>query len=161
MPLYQVVNGTSYHSATPSAVIDALEKARRNHTRIHVSYGDSSTGMDWLEEFDTTGYVGRSMGPTKVPLLLANRRSSGGGAILDHCIVRIRARAGGNVLYSHPSYQFGDLSIRRKPKPITLPNGRTLNIDIVRDGETHASFESTEKARRWVRKLGVVAPIAI
>lgn len=37
--------------------------------------------------------------------------------------------------------------------------GRLLKVDVFRDGQIHASFESTEKARRWVHKLGVVAPI--
>jgi hypothetical protein len=160
MPEYQVVNGTSYHAETPAAVIEILERARQNRTRLHVSYGDRTSGLDWLEEFDAHGYVGRSMGPVKVPLLIANRRSMGGGAMLDHCIVRIRASAGGRVLYQHPTYHFGNLAIRRKAEPVTLPDGRTLNIDVLRDGQLHAAFESIEKARRWVHKLGLVAPIS-
>ena len=159
MPLFQVVNGTSYHVETPAAVIEVLERARQNRTRIHVSYGDAATGKDWLEEFDIAGYVGRSMGPVKVALLVANRRSTGGGAILDHCIVRIRLSAGGGILYQHPNYHFGNLAICPKAEPVTLPDGRTLKIDVIRDGQLHAAFESVEKARRWVHKLGVVAPI--
>ena len=99
MTQYQIVNGTSYHVETPAAVVQVLERARQNRTRIHVSFGDVATGLDWLEEWDINGYVGRSMGPVKVPLLVANRRSTGGGAILDHCIVRIRESAGGRILY--------------------------------------------------------------
>lgn len=157
---YNVVNGTSYHAETPAAVIEVLERARQSRTRIHVSYGDAATGKDWLEEFDIAGYVGRSIGPVKVPLLVANRRSMGGGAILDHCIVRIRASAGGRILYQHPAYHFGNLAICPKAEPVTLPDGRTLNIDVVRDGELHAAFENMDKARRWVHKLGVIAPIS-
>lgn len=160
MPEYQVINGTSYHVETPAAVIEVLERARQNRTRIHVSYGDRTSGLDWLEEFDAHGYVGRSMGPVKVPLLIANRRSLGGGAMLDNCIVRIRASAGGRILYQHSSYHFGTLAIRPKGEPVTLPDGRKLHIDVVRDGELHASFENMDKARRWVHKLGVVAPIS-
>jgi len=163
MKTYQIANGTSYDARTPNEVVAILENARLNRTRLHVSLGHTDgpkAGLDWLEEWDVCGYVGRSMGPVKVPLLVANRRSLGGGAILDHCIVRIRASVGGRVLYQHPTYHHGSLEIRRKTDPIDLPDGRPLTVDVLRDGEIHASFESFEKARRWVHKLGVTAPIA-
>ncbi len=162
MKKYQIVNGTSYHDETPDDVIRVLESARLNRTRLHVSLGETEgpqAGRDWLEEFETQGYVGRSMGPVKVPLLVANRRSTGGGAILDHCVVRIRTSSGGRVLYQHPKYQHGQLEIRRKPEPLTLPDHRVLTVDVFRDQELHASFENHEKARSWVRRLGLVAPI--
>ncbi|MGE3406443.1 MAG: hypothetical protein AB7I37_06470 [Pirellulales bacterium] len=160
MKTYREVNGTSYDARTPEEVIRVLESARQNRTRLHISLGDTATGKDWLEEFESHGYVGRSMGPVKVPLLIANRRSLGGGAILDHCVVRIRTAAGGRVLYQHPAYHHGSLEIRQKADPVELPDGRLLTVDVIRDGELHASFESINKARRWVQKLGVVAPIA-
>ena len=160
MKTYKHINGTSYRNETPDEVIRVLESARQNRTRLHISLGETASGRDWLEEFETHGYVGRSMGPVKVPLLVANTRSLGGGAILDHCIVRIRESAGGRVLYRHPDYHHGTLEIRQKTEPVTLPDGRTLTVDVLRDGELHASFESVEKARRWVHKLGVAAPIA-
>ena len=39
-------------------------------------------------------------------------------------------------------------------------DGRVLTVDVLRDGELHAAFESMAQARRWVQKMGVVAPIA-
>ena len=160
MQNYKNVNGTSYDIRTPEDVARVLENARLHRTRLHISLGDPETGLDWLEEFDTCGYVGRSMGPIKVPLLLANRLSTGGGAILDHCVVRIRRSAGGQVLYWHPSYHHGDLEIRRKTAPLVQPDGRILTVNILRNGRIHAAFENTEQARKWVSKLGVRAPIA-
>ena len=151
----KTINGTTYHEETPDAVIHVLENARQSRTRLHISLGDQETGKDWLEEFETHGYVGRSMGPVKVPLMIANCRSLGGGSILDHCIVRIRESAGGRVLYQHPQYHHGQVEIRQKTEPLGLADGRVLRVDVLRDGELHASFESIEKARRWVRKLGV------
>ncbi len=62
---YQVINGTYYDSRTPIEVINVLEKARLNRTRLHISLGDASTGRDWLEEFECFGFVGRSMGLLK------------------------------------------------------------------------------------------------
>ena len=163
MKTYKTVNGTSYDERTPDEVIAVLESARQNRTRLHVSLGETEgpqAGRDWLDSTDTQGYVGRSMGPVKVPLLIANRRSTGGGAILDHCIVRIRESARGRVLYQNPKYHHGSLEIRRKLAPVELPDGRVLTVDVLRDGELHAAFETVEKARRWVHKLGVTAPIA-
>ena len=165
MKTYKIVNGTSYDSRTPDEVVRILENARANRTQLHISLGETDNdrgaiGRDWLEEFESYGYIGRSMGPTKVPLLIASRRSTGGGALLDHCIVRIRQSAGGRVLYQHPTYHFGNVEIRPKAEPVVLPNGRILTVDVLRDGELHAAFENMAQARRWVNKMGVVAPIA-
>jgi hypothetical protein len=161
MKTYKLINGTSFDERTPDEVIRVLENARQNRTRLHISLGDQQTGRDWLEEFETHGYVGRSMGPMKVPLLVSNRRSLGGGAILDHCIVRIRESAGGRVLWQHPSYHHGQLQIRQKTEPVTLPDGRTLSVDVLRDGEIQAAFENVSKARRYIQKLGVRAEIVV
>lgn len=100
------INGTTYDDRTPLRVAQELERLRGTDTRIRVCYGDVETGQDWGETYDTTGRVGRSMGPVKVPLLIHNRRSIGGASILDRCIVRIsfaNKRDGGD-LYRHPSY---------------------------------------------------------
>ena len=112
-----VVNGTSYHASTPQAVIDVLERARLHHTRIRIHYGDTETGRDWMDVYDVEGTLGRSMGPTKVPLLLTSARSMGGAALLDHCIIRIRYanRKQGGDLYRHPLYHVDQSVIAEWP----------------------------------------------
>lgn len=99
-------DATHYHADTTEEVRRVLESARINGTRIRVHYGDTGTGRDWGDLYDVTGKLGRSMGPMKVPILLHDARSMGGGAILDHCIVRVRHanRSAGGDLYRHPSY---------------------------------------------------------
>lgn len=86
----KTVNGTSYHDDTPEECIKALESARKLGFRIHLDYGCTKTGRSWNEQYEVAGYIGRSLGPQKVPLLIYNKRSIGGGAILDHCILSIR-----------------------------------------------------------------------
>lgn len=87
---YQIVNGTSYHAETSLNVIKWLETSRERKQRIRLFYGDTTiTCHNWNEENDTIGHVGRSTGSIKIPLLIKNSRSFGGGAILDHCIIRI------------------------------------------------------------------------
>lgn len=162
MKSYKLVNGTSYDDRTPEEVIRVLEKARSERNRLHISLGHTdgpNIGLDWLEEFDSHGHIGRSTGSVKVPLLLANSRSTGGGALLDHCIVRIRQSAGGRVLYQHEAYHHGTLAIRTKTEPVQLPDGRVLTMDVLRDGALHAAFEGMAQVRRWLRKLGVEAPL--
>jgi hypothetical protein len=156
MKEYQVVNGTHYDVRTSNAIISVLEKARLNRTRLHISLGDSESGRDWIEENMVYGFVGRSTGSIKIPLLTHNRRSLGGPGLLDHCIVRIRHSSGGGVLYQHPSYHHGKIELRQKNQAIVLEDGRSLLVDVLRDGQTQAAFETVAKAMRYVQKLGLV-----
>lgn len=101
MKEYKEINGTSYDVRTNDKIINVLEKCRRNGTRIILDYGDTETGESWNEVYDITGRLGRSTGNVKIPILLHNSRSIGGGAILDHCIIGIKESKGGKVLYSY------------------------------------------------------------
>ncbi len=101
---YKVVNGTSYHKETPDDLIALLEKLRTSGERVILLYGDIKTGIPWetYGRFDR-GRIGRSMGASKIPLLIRTRRSLGGEGILDHCIVQIRESSkNGKFLYRLP-----------------------------------------------------------
>ena len=89
-----ILNGTTYHDRTSTR----MESIRRQGTRVRFHWGDTATGGD------VTGTISR---PNKIPILILNRRSIGGGAILDHCIVRITATKGGCEIYRHPAYHLG------------------------------------------------------
>lgn len=102
----RIDSGTSYHENTDPKVIEILEACRINQHRIRVVYGDVLTGISWEDRFDVMGRVGRSTGEMKIPLLIHNRRSMGGGSILTHCIIGIRFSTSKLWLYKHPKSTF-------------------------------------------------------
>lgn len=100
-------NGTFYHEQTDEKVVQVLDRFMHDRdTRLRFCFGDADSGKDWEEDLDIIGYIGRSTGDIKIPILLHSKRSSGGGAILDHCIVKIEYanKKKGGVLYQHPTY---------------------------------------------------------
>ena len=103
--MYQERNGTSYNVKTADSMVGLLEAIRLEHARVRFHWGDTTTGQDWGDVYDVCGTISRSTGPIKIPILIHNRRSLGGGAILDHCIVKITTTRGKQVLYQHPNYQ--------------------------------------------------------
>jgi hypothetical protein len=144
---YQVAHGTYYHKEPPAAVIGVLEQVRKGGVRIRLSYGDTETGRDWLDEFSVEGTISRSIGPVKVPILLARRTSFGGPALLDHCIVNIRRTGkGGRVLYKHPKYHMPTFAVQ----PSTLPG---FEAEVLADGKVHARFGTIAQAMRWIGKM--------
>ena len=101
--VYKVTeSGTSYAEKTSDKVIDILERARYRGERIQVFYGDTETGKNWNEEYDTIGTIGRSTGTYKITLLIKNKRSMGGGSILTDRIIAIKQ--GKNVLYKAANF---------------------------------------------------------
>ena len=142
---YKEIDGLFYDERTPEAVCNILSRfyhmsrTGRIAPRLRVWYGDTETGRCWMEENDITGYVGRSTGPIKIPLLIHNSRSYGGGAILDHCIIRITARNPHvnriDCLYSHPDFHIPTITIE--------------GASVLFDGEIHANFKTAEQAHRY------------
>jgi len=96
----KIVNGTSYQSETPESLISVLETIRKQGTRVRVLYGDVKSGVSWND--DALGRIGRSTGPDKIPLIVHNKRSLGGPALLDDCILQVKESKGGKTLWSHP-----------------------------------------------------------
>jgi hypothetical protein len=142
MTVYTENNGTSYAHGTHSKVIAELERARAQCLRVYFRLGDVSTGRDWLEENDLCGYVGRSTGGAKVPLLLGKTRSSGGDAILTDCILLLFVD--GKEVYRHSLYQVPQFQIVDS-KMISHPIG----IQAI-GGKVVANFKTMYQAERWV-----------
>lgn len=110
-------------------------------------YGDTATGRQWVEEHDIFGYIGRSTGTNKVPLLIPKATSIGGGHILDHCIIKIRESKGKMVLYQHPKFTPLVIEIREGS---TLP-GYTCETWV--NGECYGRHKTLAEAQRLKTRL--------
>lgn len=143
---YVVINGTSYELGTDSAIIKVLEEARKSRQRIRIFLGDPLTGECWPEEYDIMGYVGRSYGSAKIPLLVNNKRSMGGSGILTKNIVRITIDH--VTVYENPGFHFkGEFRIANATESlISLGYQATVFIG----NEEQASFKTYDAASRYI-----------
>lgn len=107
--------------------------------RIRVWYGDIKTGLSWNEEHDIMGYIGRSTGTDKIPLLVNNKRSFGGGGLLDHCIIRIDDIKAKKTLYKHEKFHV-DLVLNNADKTIVMSQKKGII----------ARFNNEEKAQKYL-----------
>jgi len=92
-------DGTFFKPETPDELVRVLDHCRKYKVRVVLDYGDTTTKKSWGETNDIVGYISRSTGAVKIPILVFNSRSIGGGAILDHCILSVRTSKGKTVLY--------------------------------------------------------------
>jgi len=148
MKSYKVYQSISFSEGTPKEVMDILINCRTFKTRLKFTYGDNETGRNWNEENDTTGYVGLSTGFNRVPLLIANSRSDGGGTILTDRIIRIQESNGGRVLYQASNFQAGTYEIVESD---LKDMGYTHNMLI--NGELYSRHKTLVSAERLVKKL--------
>ncbi|WP_018949006.1 hypothetical protein [Thioalkalivibrio sp. ALMg11] len=135
--------GTWFEPGTPDGVKTALESARKRGVRVRLFLGDSTTGRDWIEEWDVMGTVSRSLGPLKTPILIANSRSYGGGAILTRHVVRIVEIESRREVYRHPSYYLPVFTIRPGV-------GNGPRYMVYADGRSHAGFATKKKAMHFI-----------
>ena len=133
----KIVNGIEFNAGTPDKVVREILYYMGTKQRIRVFYGDPKTGKDWGENYDTIGYVSKSTGPVKVPLLVNNTRSRGGSAILTGNVLRITVDK--RNVYVHPRYK---CNVVVKDKDVYL------NGDLTWTCESH---EKAEKAAAFLR----------
>lgn len=144
---YKVSEDSTYYGEnTPDALIEVLERARVNKTRLKFYLGDNKTGKDWMEEDSKMGKVGRSMGPIKIPLLIKTVASQGGGALMDGNIVKVATSPAGIVVYQHPNYHQPEMRI-------VEDGGGNYSHAILIDGGIYSRHESLISAKRLFSKL--------
>lgn len=137
---------TTFHKDTVQAVRNILESARATRQRLRLHLGNTVTGELWLEEFDVVGYIGRSTGQSKVPLLIHNSRSHGGPAILDHCILGIQDAESKAWLYRARNMKMPNLNIVHT---LELENSGVLYA-VFKDKEVIARFPDMKEAKNYV-----------
>jgi hypothetical protein len=130
---------------TPEATKIALVNGYRSNHRFRVWYGDVQSGKSWNEENDICGYIGKSSGSIKIPLLLANNRSMGGGSLMADCIVKIYNITLEKVVYVHPTFN--------QPKFEAIPNSdmESFAANVLQDGDIYARCKSFQKAVNLAR----------
>lgn len=83
----------------PQDLNNKLLELHLSGERVILDYGNRLTGESWNEEFDITGRIGRSTGSIPIPILVHNRNSTGGGALLDGSIISIKSSKGKRPLW--------------------------------------------------------------
>ena len=125
---------------TKSGVAALLNKLTESKQRVRLVYGNTTTGKDWLQEYDVIGSIGKSTGTNQIPLLLSNSRSTGGGAILEDCILKIVDVKSKKVLYQHDKYL--------APKFDIVPS--IVGYSVAVDGNVQANFKTIKQAQNYM-----------
>jgi hypothetical protein len=136
---------TYFEPNTPPAVIKVLETYREEQNPIRLFLGDAQTGQDWYEENDVVGYIGRSTGMMKVPLLV-EPGEHGGCAILCASIVKIMDVVSEAVLWEHPTY-INSMAMRQTQQP----SDDGYQYEAFNSKGVHARFRSVGEAHDYVR----------
>lgn len=158
-------NGTFYPVLTPDDVIKAVEHAKAGRYRVRVFIGYTEeyakrTGSDperplgtaWPEEFMVTGYIGRTTGQIKSPILVHNERSMGGCIISTDCIVGLKVNGcAGGWLYRHKAFNAGNFMLVEADPDNIARRDDGLFYEVHNFGEVQARFNTREKAQRYIQ----------
>ncbi len=145
-------NGTWFYQDTPEVVKTIINNSIGDDRRLRIFYGDK--GKMWLEEHDVTGYIGRSTGSQKIPLLVNNRRSYGGGALMTDVIVRIQDTKTKRVLFHKDGYEIPRFVIEDAEADLQS-KGYTTSVFAYGDasaptGTNVANFRTYQAAEHYV-----------
>jgi hypothetical protein len=126
-------------------IAKALKYCYENKMRCRIWYGNRETGESWVDEIDVTGFVKRSGGCLKVPLLVYSSKSYGGVEILISAIVRIDCIKTKEKLYVHKNFHV--------PSLVIVPSdtdGYEWQVENGMTGRVCARFKTLIQAERYV-----------
>jgi len=146
----------AFEKGTPDGVRKALIGAWMKRLRVRIFYGNTETGEQYLEDLDVIGKVGRSVGHSKVALMVHNSRSLGGGQIDTDRILRITCTKTKRDLYRADNYRMPVLTEYEMEQPMicgadgeyVLTHAVARN-HLCHDGEVVARFTSKQRAMNW------------
>lgn len=136
-------NVVEAYTQVDNCLMAVLSECYRQKRRIRVWYGDRKTGHSWYEDFETTGYIGKSCGKFNVPLIISNSRSFGGGALSVGSLIRVDDIKTHETLWKVPNF-YSKLTLMHDERSEKYP-WRVYGGNI-----NQANFETEEKARRWI-----------
>ncbi len=134
-------NGMWFSENTNEDVKRIIVNGYRSNKRFRFWFGDVKTGKSWNEENDVCGYIGKSCGGVKIPLLIANNRSMGGGGLLDDCIVKIVDISSKQVVYQHPTFNQDSFQF-------IYANNDDETAKVFCNGSLYATCKTIQKAQR-------------
>jgi len=137
----------TFNENTCETVKTVLTDCYNKQCRIRIWYGDVNTGLSWLDEYDMMGTIGRSTGQQKIPLLIKNSRSSGGGGILCHCIIRIDIISPRRTIYEHPLFYVPTLEVYPNLDEDTKTKYPFI---VLKYGTIQARFKSRTSAYNYI-----------
>ncbi len=130
---------------TDEDVAIVLNRLYRSKRRVKIYYGDKESGRNWNEVFDVFGYVGRTWGTKKAPILVYSKRSYGGGLISTGSILAIRESSiNGSFLYEHSKFVKPSVSILKEDEG---------EYNVLIDGKLDCTSSSYKGALNFYRKL--------
>ncbi len=130
---------------TDEDVAIVLNRLYRSKRRVKIYYGDKESGRNWNEVFDVFGYVGRTWGTKKAPILVYSKRSYGGGLISTGSILAIRESSiNGSFLYEHSKFVKPSVSILKEDES---------KYNVLIDGKVDCTSSSYKGALNFYRKL--------
>lgn len=105
---YQLYNGLVFDKGTDERVMEIISENLNTNERIRIFEGNTNDGIDWCEIYDTIGYIGSTYPSSAIcngrfPLLISNKRSTGGDAI--NCARILKITKNKKTIYKHPNYQ--------------------------------------------------------
>lgn len=138
---YEIYGKMHFMENTPFEVKAILNQYLHTDKRLRIFLGDEKEY--WLEEYDVIGYIGRSSGEIKIPLLIRNSKSNGGGSISTNCIKQITLNK--KIIYKDPSFKIKEFKIKKSPY---ADKGYTHGVFY--NGKNVSNFKSLEKAERYI-----------